>query len=860
MSAPDTVTVRPDASEPVRLRWYRSLAYAVAATAGPSGVVFEATNLEPIPWVTVRPRSLVDTFRAAQPDRRATLTPCAKAPSVEPPRGWARRVRYLVSPGTPLAPSSHRSDAGRDLPDLAPLLDPPVWFGVQTHWARSSSGELWVARRFCPAARTRAELSARVDGVSLAAAVDWSRRTEASATSREAGRGSARDWRRGTVRTAPRDAWRRCATEAAAATAELSAGGAPAPGDGPDGHAVVFGASGAGKTSYLARLARREILSGAAVVVIDLHGDLAPRIVSDLPEPVRRSLVAVDATDRPVPGIAALAGSGTADDLAAGHLVAALKRLSPDGNEVYWGFRLERILDTFARLAQESGGSLLDVYDLLTDPVRRDAARLATRRIDLARFLDELGPILKRQPDFLWSAATRLSKVVLVPSLAELLAPPDGGLPVEELLERRRPVLVRLPFATLGPEAAAFAGSLVLARIYLGLAARRPPGASSSAVHLLLDEAQGFSPRLVAELLTESRKFGLRVRLATQYPDRLAPEVRAAVGGALAEYATFRVPPAVAATVGSWVGLSRDEAERWLPTLPVGSGVRRDPASGATRSLPPGAADGPDDPFAWARAVERTRQEFGVRPGGEETLPSEDGVIERLLLAVLAAEEADRPLRPGEAVASALELPGARLSPEVLGDRWPDVERRGYVERTDGLCRLTDAGRHRLGLDAATGASSESSEHRALLLAVFRLFARRGYRIEILRQGRFDTTLPDAVFHQLPPTRDRSPEELARAVDRLRGGWAWKCFRGRDVHIEVEVSGALRAERIRRGWRKASRRGMFALFVVGDTGRARRVRAALRGLGLGPDRAQVWTLRLAGPRSGSAVRPLRANR
>jgi len=846
VTAGGMLTVRCLGPGPVRARWYRSLAYALAATPGPSGVVFESMNAPTIPWVTVRPRTLVDTFQAAASSPGRGLKRTDAAPPLEPPRGWVDGIRYVTSTAPRTASAAYRSEVGRDLPELGPRVGPTAWLGIQTHWLRGHTGELWVARRFRLATATTAELEQRMESVAAALAEEWAVGDGRAAATCPAPRGSLRDWRRGTVRAVPHDAWQVRTVDAIAVTAEVRWPSAALPAVARDGHGVVFGSSGAGKTTFLARHAAREIASGRVVVAIDLHGDLAPAILARLPGASRSSVVAVDASDRPVPGIAALAGDAATDEVASAHLVAALKRLSPDGNDLYWGFRLERLFDSFVRLAQESGGSLLDVYDLLTDPARRDTARLTTRRPDLARFLDELAPILRRHPDFLWSAATRLSKVVLVPGLTELLAPAEGGLPVEDLLERNRSILVRVPFATLGPEAATFAGSLVLGRIYLGLASRRRTGEFHRPVLFLLDEVHGLSPRLVAEVLTESRKFGVRALIATQYPDRLAPEVRSAVAGALADFVTFRVPPATAGMVGAWVGLPREEAERWLPGLPTGHGVRLDAETGSARPISTGETVMVDEPLAWPGALQRTRQEFAVRAGPPGDLPGMDGATDRLLLAVLAAEEEGVVLEASHAPLAASALPGTSPAPEVLGDRWRDIVRQQYVEETVGGCRLTDAGRRRLGLTVPTGAVRESGEHRALLLATFRLFARKGYRIEIVRQGRFDTTLPDALFHQLPRRNGAAPVELAADLDRVRLGWAWRFFRGRDVHIEVEVSGALRAERIRRGYRKASDRGAFALFVVGDPARARRIRATLGRLSVGPDRAQVWTLMLPG--------------
>jgi hypothetical protein len=731
---------------------------------------------------------------------------------------------------------------GRDPPDLRRLAGPAGSVAFQTFWIRGERGEVWLTRRVRFSAPTREDLERRGEAVAAAVAEEWTRTVGIPATTALLPGRAARDWHRGTVRTVPRVAWLPRSADQLEGSAEVRGEDRTMPPVAADGHGVVFGASGAGKTTFLVRQATREVESGRSVVVVDLHGDLAPAILAHLGPDARTRVVAVDASARPVPGISALVPSAGPDDRAAAHLVAALKRLSPDGTDLYWGFRLERIFDSFVRLVQESDGSLVDLYALLTDPDRRDAARLATRRDDLARFLEELGPILRRHPDFLWSAATRLSKVILVPGLTELLAPRDGGLPVEDLLEEGRSILVRLPFAELGPEASSFAGTLVLGRIYLGLAARRRVGGLRPPVLLLLDEAHGFAPRLVAEVLTESRKFGLRALLATQYPDHLAPEVRSAVAGALADFVTFRVPPASARLVGGWVGLPGEAAERWLPGLPSGHGVRLDPGTGAAQPVLPGEPLDDLAPQVWSDAVSATREEFGADSGSPPFDRESETATERLLLATLAAEEEGRPLTGTGAVNAALALPGTPASPETLELRWRDAMRQGYVDATATGCRLTPAGARRLGLTAPTLARKESGEHRALLVAAFRIFARRGYRIDIVRQGRFDTRLPDALFRQVSLRPDDPPFEVVRTLERVRPGWAWRFFGGRDVHIEAEVSGALRPERIRHGWRKACDRGAFALFLVADAARARKVRSTLRALGVRPDRAQVWTL------------------
>lgn len=746
-----------------------------------------------------------------------------------------------------LRPDPVRPPTVRPLVSTGALLATGATVRIRTAWLPGrGDGRLWVAREAIVRYPSGAAGRPATETLARALAQEWAARVGRPVRARRPHRPGTVGGIEELLRRPARAGWFPLAPPRAVATVEpiLSP-----PGGGTlwaGGHVGVFGATGAGKTWFLAERAAQAVRDGAGVFAVDLHGDLGPALASRLPPLERDRLVAVDVEDRPVIGVAALAGS---DDRAAGHLVAAVKRLTPDGSELYWGFRLERIFDAFVRLVLDSGGTLVDLYALLTDSDRREEARLATRRPELARFLDELGPIVRRAPEFLWPAAARLSKVALVPALAELLAPSDGGIDLERLLEDGRAVVVRLPFGRLGAEAASLAGSLLVARAYYGLVARRSHGAGRPVV-AVLDEVHGLSPRLVTEMLTEGRKFGVRLLLASQYPDRLAPELRAAVAGTVRDLVVFRTPTAAVPSVAAWLGLGPADAASVVGELPTGTGVARTPAGELVGLSPPERSA----PLSsdWSEAARRSREEFGPI---EERETSEGGAAERVLLAVFAAEEEGRPLAPEELPAAAAELAGGPADPVELGVRALELERHGLLERSRGALVLTPAGTRRLGLRTSTGATRESDEHRALLVRTFRLFARRGYRLEIVRQGRYDTTLPDGRLRQLGESGRLGPRELALALRQAEGGWAWRFFGGRDVHVEAEVSGALRAERIRRGVRKALARGAFPLFVVPDPARAARVRRTLRALGLGPREAQVWTL--TEPRPGATVAPVR---
>jgi len=388
----------------LRRRLYRALARELLASPEPAAVVIETSTADRRSDVTVCPAGLLGTL-GVTPVFRGALTwrsPGAPAPPADPEHlavGWvARPLRPKRTPPVPAGPW--------DRPSAAGLLGPGGVLELQTFWATGrTDGQLWAARRARYRAPSLPDLPGRQASTGRFVAAEWS--TACGLLCEAAGQATTDPaWSLASTASIPRDAWVAVPASAADRTAEPTWPDEPAIGPRADGHTVVLGATGSGKTTFLAERAARAIAGGTAVLAIDLHGDLSPGIMARLTPAERTAVVAVDASERPVVGVAALRGG---DDRAAAQLVAAVKRLSPDGEELYWGFRLERIFDSFVRLVQESGGTLVDLYRLLTDADRREAVRLSTRSAELARFLDDLAPIVRRNPEFLWGAASRRS-------------------------------------------------------------------------------------------------------------------------------------------------------------------------------------------------------------------------------------------------------------------------------------------------------------------------------------------------------------------------------------------------------------------------------------------------------------------
>ncbi len=799
------------------------------------------------------------------------FVPVAAGPPWEPPAADRARGRFLIvgsapaadtgtgrgagppgggpaavagrSPGAPAiaGPAGETGALGGGGPPPPLELPDHGFLAVQVHWAPTGTGRLHAALRFLGAGAGFEAGPGPVGAVAgrigrLGVAPLW----EGAAISRR----RLREWREGRWRRLrPRDRFR---VDPGTAARLALVGGLPrAPDPSADRrHTLLFGASGSGKSSYLIGSVRRGILAGRGAVVFDVHGDLSERIVAGLPEVARARVVAVDPTrDGPAPGIALLGADPARLEAERAHCLAALRRMGADEHGPYWGFRLDRIFDVFLRLAQEAGGSIELLFGLLTDPAAREIARWRTRSPELARFLEELPGLLRRNPEFLWPAAARLGRIAGSPALCGLLAPRGAPLPVGELLAGGRTLLWRLPMGALGPEAAALLTTLIATRVYLGEVARGPcPASLPARVTLYLDEAQMLAPRLLAEMLAEGRKFGIAVVAATQYPERLEEEARRAAAGAVGTHLFFRAPPAAAPALGPWLGWSPGEAARRLPALPDGVAWRIVGGPGAGGELLSVPAPPPPAPAEWADLVARDQLRYGGAAAPEEAdaLPEAE---EQLLLVLLAAEIRGRPPEP-EAIDRA--VPDRQLDGSDAQALLERLRRRGDVEGPATAPRLAPAGRIRLGFSAATGAVRESAEHRALLLEAFGIFARHGLRLEILRQGRFDTRLPDARLSWVPPEAARgAPARLADRLDRARRTVLWRLAGGRDIEVEAEVTGADRADRIRHDLAKGRARGAHVLFLVATAARARRIRRVLDREGVGRTEATVWTLRRA---------------
>ena len=607
-------------------------------------------------------------------------------------------------------------------------------------------------------------------------------------------------------------------------------------------HLAVVGMTGAGKTQFLASLAGEAAGVGVPWVLFDLQGDLGPAALGRIPRPSRERLVVVDGARTWGLGRAGIdvLGSGETDrseDLVSAELLAALRPTSGSGEE-FWGPRMERILDSVVRSVWEAGGNLDDVASVLFDPARHCEAFARTARNDRIReFLEGLPALQRRQPDYLASSQNRLSHIALSRIVSALVSPAGRTVDVGQALEQGRSLVFYLPKGAMGEGPSVFAANLFLAHLFLTLSRRTGYGSEKVRALVLVDEVQNFSPSLVRSLLETGRKFGLAAAIATQSVERLEGAVGGSTLATLGSVFVLRTPPPSSLRALGLIspGLlppeERQRLETTVATLPDHTALVRSHGSWAPEAcrLP---APVPPDLEGWEEQRERSAAEFGNLEATDEGT-GDRGPIEKFLLGVAAGER------------------GGSLGREDRADPVTQrmltlAERRGWVVRDpEDALQLTPLGWVQLGARENNLAPKETAEHRRLVLAAFRIFAKQGVRLEIPLQGRFDVRVPDARACLLSTEeRDQcSPAELLARVQAQEGRWLWRLGRGRNVHVEAEVSSLHDLRRLHRSLGKAKRADAFLLFLAGTPEGGRKLRRFLRENEVPGERATVWVLR-----------------
>jgi hypothetical protein len=298
-------------------------------------------------------------------------------------------------------------------------------------------------------------------------------------------------------------------------------------------HIYCIGKTQHGKSTLLYSIISQDIENGAGVCVIDPKpsGDktnLVETLLQHIPEGRKDDVIYFDAA-HPIPiDVMSWETEEERQTLAADLMLTFMQFVAQKDSDRWPGI-LRYVIHT---LLSAKDCSFLDINEFLVDEAFREAVLLRVAQPHLLKYWrtaykffpkDAAVPILNRMATF-----------VLVPPLRIMLGRADNALKIEDVIRRRKILLINLSGA--GKESGNFIGTLIVSRIQQ--AVFRP---LRTPFHLFADEFQNFQTSAFDTILSEAGGLGLRLTLANQYVEQLDERIRRSVFGNISTFFVLNI-------------------------------------------------------------------------------------------------------------------------------------------------------------------------------------------------------------------------------------------------------------------------------------------------------------------------------
>lgn len=298
-------------------------------------------------------------------------------------------------------------------------------------------------------------------------------------------------------------------------------------------HVFLIGMTGAGKSNLMLHMLLQDLQQGRGVFLIDPHGDLADDLLARFPHERDQDLILIDLADRqrPVP-LNVLAWKGLEErDLIIDELLASLIRTYRDhqmfGPIFEMNFRAMLKLLMGDQPDQKPQFTLLEFPHLYLKAELRNYLLERTGEQEVKDFVEELENVSRGCENSLTNLApyvtNKFARLLQDPHMRRILGHGAMALDFAEILRTGKVVIVKLARGQFGTGVADMLTSHLAARMRLAAMARAAlPPERRTPYFLYVDEFGSLArDDTFSQMLSEARKCGLGLVLATQYARQL---------------------------------------------------------------------------------------------------------------------------------------------------------------------------------------------------------------------------------------------------------------------------------------------------------------------------------------------------
>lgn len=293
-------------------------------------------------------------------------------------------------------------------------------------------------------------------------------------------------------------------------------------------HMYIIGRTGSGKTTMMFSMAKHDIEEGRGLAFLDPHGDVADDLISIIPKSRINDLVFINPIDLKYPiGINILELTpGLEDDEAElekeivceGVISLFRKVFSKEENAN--AHRIEYILrNTIYTAFTVENRTIFTVYDLLNNPPFQKQVIAKLKDENLKNFWKfEFGRAGDYQIVKMTGGVTaKIGRFLFSPTAKRILEQPKSTINFDELMNSGKIIICNLSQGKLGEDTSRLLGTTIMTKIQQAALKRSNiPENKRKPFYLYVDEFQNFATHSFTKMLSEGRKYKLRVTIAEQ--------------------------------------------------------------------------------------------------------------------------------------------------------------------------------------------------------------------------------------------------------------------------------------------------------------------------------------------------------
>lgn len=294
-------------------------------------------------------------------------------------------------------------------------------------------------------------------------------------------------------------------------------------------HVYIIGRTGTGKTNLLKKMASQDVrIPGRGVTIIDPHGDLVDHILREIPEDRVMEVTFIDLSRTDALPILNPLDLDKSDYKTRDRTIQELILLMHSRVfHQYTGPRFDELVRLALLTMLDEGypehASIVEVPRLFMDQDYQKAAINLLKNEEIKKRWNFQSTVT-RSPDYgelIHWVTSKFDDIAQDITLRCVLGGGKSTINIEDIVRKAGILLVRIPEAVIGKQAADFIGSLILMQLRMAIIRRREFGKLQHYHFIYVDEFQNFANTDFHAIVAEARKFNIGFTLANQNLEQL---------------------------------------------------------------------------------------------------------------------------------------------------------------------------------------------------------------------------------------------------------------------------------------------------------------------------------------------------